>query len=159
MEEPLTAPPAAAPFERIGPREPGSPIILSVPHAGRAYSEELLQASRLTRNQLENLEDRLVDRLIEPARAGGAVAIIARAPRAEIDLNRDEREVDPSIIGPAPPARSVMPSARTRGGLGLIPARISGAGPIWHRPIQGEELWRRITEVHRPYHRALTDAI
>ncbi len=159
MEEPFTAPQAAAPFERIGPREPGSPIVLSVPHAGRAYSPELLGASRLTRNQLENLEDRLVDRLIEPARAVGAIAIVARSPRAEIDLNRDEREVDPTIIAPPPPARSVMPSARTRGGLGLIPARISGAGPIWNRPIEGDELWRRIVEVHRPYHRAITDAL
>lgn len=146
-------------FERRGPAVPSSPIVLSVPHAGRAYSQAILDAARLTLIQLESLEDRLMDRLVEPAQATGAVAIIAQTPRAEIDLNRDEREVDPAIIAPPPPARSVLPSARTRGGLGLIPARITGAGPIWQRPIQSEELSRRIIEVHRPYHRALTDAL
>jgi N-formylglutamate amidohydrolase len=147
------------PFERRGSGSPVSPVVLSVPHAGRDYSPALLTATRLTRGQLENLEDRLVDRLIEPAEASGAVAIVARTPRAEIDLNRDEREVDPAIIAPPPPARAVLPSARTRGGLGLIPARIIGAGPIWQQPIQSSELSRRILEVHRPYHRALAEAL
>ena len=146
-------------FERRGPTVPSSPIVLSVPHAGRAYSRAILDAARLTLVQLEGLEDRLMDRLVEPALATGAVAIIARVPRAEIDLNRDEREIDPAIIAPPPPARSVLPSPRTRGGLGLIPARITGAGAIWQRPIQSEELSRRITEVHRPYHRAVNDAL
>ena len=146
-------------FERRGPAVPSSPIVLSVPHAGRAYSQAIIKAARLTLAQLENLEDRFMDRLVEPAETTGAIAIIARVPRAEIDLNRDEREIDPAIIAPPPPARSVLPSARTRGGLGLIPARITGAGPIWQRPIQSEELSRRIIEVHRPYHRAVTDAL
>jgi len=159
MQETPTEAEQAPPFERRGPDVPASPVILSVPHAGRDYSHAILAATRLTRAQLECLEDRLMDRLIEPAAATGAIAIVARRPRAEIDLNRDEREVDPAIIAPSPPARSVLPSARTRGGLGLIPARITGAGPIWHRPIHSDELSRRIVEVHRPYHRALTDAI
>lgn len=159
MRETSTETELVLPFERRGPPSPASPIILSVPHAGRDYSPAILSATRLTRPQLEGLEDRLMDRLIEAAQATGAVAIVARIPRAEIDLNRDEREVDPAIIAPPPPARSVLPSARTRGGLGLIPARITGAGPIWHRPIESDELSRRIVEVHRPYHRALADAI
>ena len=150
---------ASPPFERSGPSSPTSPVVLSVPHAGRDYSPALLTAARLTRGQLESLEDRLVDRLVEPAQATGAVTIIARTPRAEIDLNRDEREIDPTIIVPPPPARTVLPSARTHGGLGLIPARITGAGPIWQQPIQSSELSRRILEVHRPYHRALTKAL
>lgn len=159
MDQTPTESGQASHFERRGPALPASPIVLSVPHAGRDYSSAILSATRLTQAQLESLEDRLMDRLIELAQASGAVAIVAHTPRAEIDLNRDEREIDPTIIAPPPPARSVLPSARTRGGLGLIPARITGAGPIWHRPIHSDELSRRIVEVHRPYHRALTDAI
>src|SRR5512139_4136249 len=147
------------PFVRLGPHTPASPVVLSVPHAGRDYSDRLLQSARLTRRHLESLEDRFVDQLIERALETGATAIVARRPRAEIDLNRDEREVDPSIIAPPPPARTVMPSARTRGGLGLIPARISGAGPIWHKAIESGELARRIREIHRPYHAALAEAL
>jgi N-formylglutamate amidohydrolase len=133
--------------------------VLSVPHAGRCYSESLLKASRLPLAVLESLEDRLVDRLVWRAVADGASAIVANIPRAEIDLNRDEREIDPAIIAPAPPAASVLQSPRSRGGLGLIPSRIPGAGSIWRQRVPAAELSRRIDEVHRPYHRALEEML
>ena len=150
---------AAPPFLRIGPEAPASPVVISVPHAGRAYSADLLKASRLPRAALETLEDRLVDRLVWRAQAAGAVALIACAPRAEIDLNRDEREVDPAMVVPPPPGRAVQQSARTRGGLGLIPSRINGVGAIWLHRLPAAELTRRITEIHRPYHAALGKAL
>src|SRR5205085_3050488 len=88
------------PFFRIGPERPASPVILSVPHAGRDYGAHLLNAARLRKEVLEALEDRLVDRLIWRATALGMTAFVARAPRLEIDLNREEREIDPSLITP-----------------------------------------------------------
>jgi N-formylglutamate amidohydrolase len=150
---------AEQPFMRNGPDIPASPVVLSVPHAGRAYSAGLLAASRLPRATLELLEDRLVDKLVWRAVAAGAVAIIARQPRAEIDINRDEREIDPTMVTPAPPAAELIPSPRTRGGLGLVPARIGGAGPIWRQRLAAGELARRIEEIHRPYHAALAAAL
>lgn len=146
---------ATLPFMRIGPAEPASPIVLSVPHAGRDYSPALLEASRLSRDRLETLEDRLVDRLVWRAVAAGATALVAQAPRAEIDLNRDAREIDPAMINPPPPSRGLIQSARTRGGLGLVPSRIAGSGAIWLRRMSGAELERRIATIHRPYHAAL----
>jgi N-formylglutamate amidohydrolase len=150
---------AASPFIRIGPDEPLSPVILSVPHAGRAYSPELLKLSRLPRMTLEMLEDRLVDRLVWRATSSGATAFIALAPRAEIDLNRDVREIDPMLVAPTLPATQTMPSARARGGIGLIPSRIAGAGAIWRQRISRSELDRRIGLIHRPYHEALDNAL
>lgn len=147
------------PFRRIGPENPSSPIVLSVPHAGRAYSPALLKAARLPRAKLEVLEDRLVDRLVWRAVADGAVALIAEAPRAEIDLNRDEREIDPATIIPSPRPSTLLQSPRSRGGLGLIPTRISGAGAIWRQRIDAAELERRIAMIHRPYHLALATAL
>lgn len=146
-------------FARIGPDTPASPVVLSVPHAGRDYAPELLRASRLSQRQLETLEDRYVDRLIWRALGTGAVAIVARRPRAEIDLNRDEREIDTAIVAPPLPTGALVQSARTRGGLGLIPARITGAGGIWRHRIDGNEVTRRIVEVHQPYHAALAHAL
>lgn len=158
MTEEATSPDETAPFVRIGPDVPSTPLVLSVPHAGRNYRSELLGASRLSRAQLEALEDRYVDRLVWRALKTGACCVIASAPRAEIDLNRDEREIDPSLIVP-PLAHGVLQSARTRGGLGLIPTRIAGAGPIWVNRIQQAELSRRIFEIHRPYHAAIETAL
>lgn len=151
----MTDSPFSAPFRRLGPELPASPVLLSVPHAGRAYSAALLDSARLSRAKLELLEDRLVDRLVWRAVAAGASAVVADVPRAEIDLNRDEREIDPALVVPRPEPSELADSPRTRGGLGLIPARIAGAGAIWRQRIAAAEVARRIAAVHRPYHDAL----
>jgi N-formylglutamate amidohydrolase len=148
-----------APFFRAGPDHPATPLVLSVPHAGRDYSGALLKSARVGRATLETLEDRLVDRLVWRAVQEGAAAFIARSPRAEIDLNRDEREIDPALVAPPPPPGSLMQSARTRGGLGLVPSRISGAGAIWLRRLGRDELARRVQSIHRPYHQAIAAAL
>jgi len=158
MQHPSTQGNDQVPFVRVGPTPIASPVVLSVPHAGRDYSESLLKASRLKREQLEALEDRFVDRLIWRALDLGATALIARRPRAEIDLNRHEAEIDASLVVP-PPSNALPQSARTRGGLGLIPTRITGAGPIWLHRIQHAELERRITRIYRPYHDAVEGAL
>ncbi|HYE29439.1 MAG TPA: N-formylglutamate amidohydrolase [Allosphingosinicella sp.] len=146
---------SSLPFRRLGPERPASPVVLSVPHAGRAYSDGLLASARLSRARLESLEDRLVDRLVWRAVEAGAAAIVADAPRAEIDLNRDERELDPAMVLPRPAAEAIVESPRTRGGLGLIPARIAGSGAIWRQRIAAAEVARRVDDIHRPYHAAL----
>lgn len=158
LPQPMTDPEAAPPYIRIGPDRPESPIVISVPHAGRAYSPALLAASRLHRSVLQSLEDRLVDRLVWRAVEQGATAFIALAPRAEIDLNREESELDPALIVPAP-RLATAPTARARGGLGLIPSRINGAGAIWRQRVAATELERRLTEIHRPYHAAIGNAL
>jgi len=151
--------PAEAPFFRAGPEQPVTPVVLSVPHAGRVYTPQLLKAARVPLAALESLEDRLVDRLVWRAVQDGATAFIARAPRAEIDLNRDEREIDPALISPPPPSGSTLQSAKTRGGLGLVPSRIAGSGAIWLHRLHRDELARRVAEIHRPYHEAVAAAL
>ncbi|MBX3562748.1 MAG: N-formylglutamate amidohydrolase [Sphingomonas sp.] len=150
---------ADPPFLRIGPERPASPVVISVPHAGRAYRADLLLAARVERSALELLEDRYADRLVWQATEIGATAFIARAPRAEIDLNREEREIDAALVTPPLASASVIPSQRARGGIGLIPSRIAGHGPIWRGRIPRDELTRRIVEIHRPYHAALDAAL
>jgi N-formylglutamate amidohydrolase len=152
------SPPSMA-FRRLGPETPTSPVLLSVPHAGRGYSQILLAASRLPRSKLEALEDRLVDRLVWRAVADGAAALVADAPRAEIDLNRDEREIDPAMVVPRPRPSAVLDSPRSRGGLGLIPTRISGVGSVWRQRLSAAEVERRLETIHRPYHSALAEAL
>lgn len=151
--------PEAPPFHRIGPELPASPVVLSVPHAGRSYGAGLLRSARVPLHVLEQLEDRLVDRLIWRALGTGATAIVAQAPRAEIDLNRDERELDPAMVAPAPASSSLLATVRTRGGLGLVPARLAGVGALWRGRMSRDELKRRIETIHRPYHAALATAL
>lgn len=138
-----------------GPASPETPVILSVPHAGRAYPPALLAMSRVPVDRLVSLEDRYADALIGAAVAQGFTAIVAQRPRAWIDLNRHEREVDPDMIEPRLRGDGLIRSAKVTGGLGLIPRRLRDDGDLWLHRIAAEDLQRRIAEDYRPYHEAL----
>lgn len=125
------------------------PVLLSVPHAGRDYDAAILANAAQGQRSLETLEDPLVDRLCWRAIGAGFGAVIQNVPRAVIDCNRGEEEVDPAAIEGVAPA-PVGPRARY--GLGLIPSRTHRHGTLWRRRIDRAELERRINEVHRPYH-------
>lgn len=134
---------------------PGSgdlPVVLSVPHSGRDYPDWLVAMSLRGRPSLTILEDPLVDRLLWRALQHGVAAVIARSPRAAIDCNRAEDEIDPAIVEGRVPARI---SARARGGLGIVPSRTQAHGHLWRRAISRAELAERIAQAHRPYHDAL----
>lgn len=132
------------------------PIILSVPHSGTDYPEWLVREARRGKASLEVLEDPLVDRLLWRALALGCGAVIARAPRAAVDCNRSEREIDPATCGHAP---GLDPGPRARGGLGIIPTRTHHDGELWRRRLSRDETERRIVQGWRPYHRSLHFAI
>ena len=137
------------------PRGP-LPVLLSVPHSGRDYDSAVLTNAAQGRRALETLEDPLVDRLAWRAISSGFGAVVQPVPRAVIDCNRDEEEVDPAAIAGISPA-PVGP--RARHGLGLVPSRTQRHGALWRRPIDRAELNRRIEGVHRPYHQSLSEGL
>ncbi len=132
------------------------PVLLSVPHSGRDYPDWLVAMASAGKSSLSSLEDPLVDRLIWRAVQKGCGAVIARAPRAAIDCNRAEDEIDPSVIDGA--RRGAM-TARARGGLGIIPARTQQHGYLWRHAITCQQLDDRIHQAHRPYHLAIEDQL
>ena len=140
----------------IHPPRGSLPVLLSIPHSGRDYDDSVLANAAAGRPALEQLEDPLVDRLAWRAVAAGVGAVVQPVPRAGIDCNRGDEELDPAAIagvGAAP----VGP--RARHGLGLIPSRTHRHGALWRRPIDLDELRRRVDEVHRPYHQAIADGL
>jgi len=151
---------AAQPAFTLAQREPAPvPILIAVPHAGRAYPAGL---AALMRNQAAaslRLEDRFADLVAEAvARETGAALLIAHAPRAMIDLNRAPDDVDWDMVaGGAPEPRARLSAGRrARSGLGLVPRRLPGLGELWKRRLTAEELAARVEQVHRPYHAALS---
>ena len=132
------------------------PVLLSVPHSGRDYPVALVELARSGGASLVPLEDPLVDRLAWRALKRGCGAVIARAPRAAVDCNRAEDELDPAVIEGAPRGRI---SARARGGLGVIPGRTQSHGHLWRRAIGRAELEQRLASAHRPYHQAIATAL
>ena len=80
-------------FDSVGPTRLNWPVILSVPHAGRAYSDLLASDCRFTPDQLHSLEDRYADLLVREAAQAGFTGLIAQMPRVWIDLNRSEQDL------------------------------------------------------------------
>ena len=131
-------------------------MLLSVPHSGRDYPGWLIDGARRGRLSLEALEDPLVDRLVWRALGRGTGAVIARAPRAAVDCNRAEDEIDPAMVTGTRGART---TPRARGGLGIVPSRTAADGHLWRRPIDRAELDQRLQAAYRPYHSALEEQL
>lgn len=134
-----------------------SPVLLSVPHAGRDYPPELLPNLRVSPAELQRLEDRYADRLIQPTIASGCAAIVANRARAWIDLNRAETDIDVGMVSGE--VSGSVPSAKARGGLGLFPRRLQMCGELWRRPMTRVDVEQRIEQVHLPYHRAVSEIL
>jgi N-formylglutamate amidohydrolase len=138
------------------------PVLIAVPHAGRAYAPGVIEAMRHGAPAAHRLEDRFVD-LVGRAAASdcGASLLLAHVPRAIIDLNRDIGDIDRGMFTGDPPVprpeTTGMPYQQPRSarGLGLFPRRLPGMGELWRQPMTSEEADRRIAGVHVPYHRAL----
>ncbi|WP_234028981.1 N-formylglutamate amidohydrolase [Aurantiacibacter spongiae] len=148
-------------FSRPGPGANAIPVLVAVPHAGRAYPATLTAAMRHPDEAKLRLEDRLVDRIADQvAHATGAALLVAHAPRAMIDLNRSPDDVDWEMVADArrrAPRHST--GRRARNGLGLVPRRLPGLGELWSGRLAAADLSERIEAVHRPYHARLSQGL
>lgn len=146
------------PFRRLGPAIPGAPILISVPHAGRDYPPDYALLARLPIDRVRPLEDRHADLLVETAVERGHAALVATIPRVWIDLNRSEREFDPGLIA-WDGKTSPLPSAKVRGGLGIVPRRVIRGGDIWRGALSAHAFEARLAHIHRPWHASIEETL
>lgn len=154
--------PGLAAFTLSAPTPSALPVLIAVPHAGRAYPSDLVARMRSPADAALKLEDRYVDRLADQvARATGAALLVAQAPRAMIDLNRATDEVDWEMFPRGRPdgVGGPAPGIRVRSGLGLIPRRVPGLGELWKSRHEVDELTQRIAHIHAPYHGCLGETL
>lgn len=141
------------------PQSATLPVLIAAPHGGRSYPDDILAAMRDAPSALLRLEDRHIDRIAAAVAAQCNVPLImARAPRAMLDLNRSRDDVDWGMVkgGQRSNGAHSIANRRSRSGLGLIPRRLSGSGEIWKQPIPSHDLDARIEGIHKPYHAALS---
>ena len=140
------------PFQVQEPTELRSNLVFASPHSGAHYSEAFLGDSVLELNKLRSSEDAFVHDLYRSAPEYGAPLIIAGFPRAYIDLNRAEDELDPALIIGAPSLRA---NPRVASGLGIIPSVVSEGRAIRSGKISMKDAQDRIATIYRPYHEKL----
>lgn len=149
-------------FTLSAPQPSSLPVLIAVPHAGRAYPHSLFERMRHPLSATLKLEDRYADLLGERvARETGAALLVAHAPRAMIDLNRATDDVDWEMFARGRPdgVGSYTPGMRARSGLGLIPRRVPGLGELWKRRHHEDDLAQRIDQIHAPYHACLAQQL
>lgn len=149
-------------FRYVSPQSMPMPVVIAVPHAGRAYPPQILSQMRDEELCRLRLEDRFVDKLaVEVARQTRTGLLLANAPRALLDLNRADDDIDWEMVegGRKAQPQAAAPSRRARSGLGLVPRRLPGFGEIWREPLARTTLDRRIEDIHRPYHSFIAEEL
>lgn len=129
------------------------PLVCDSPHSGTSYPDDFGHA--IGRAALRQSEDTHVDALWSRVPAVGGTLVCATFPRSYIDTNRDEADLDVSMIeGTWPhPAR---PSERTLAlGMGLVWRETPQRRAIYARRLAPGEVERRIAAYWRPYRHAL----
>ena len=132
------------------------PLVLDSPHSGTQYPADFGHKVPLAR--LRHGEDTHVDALWADAPAHGATLIAADFPRTYIDANRALADLDPAMLA-GPWEQPLMPSEKSRLGVGLVWSRLDAATPMYDRLLTPAEVRGRIERCWKPYHAALQSAI
>ncbi|MGI3185164.1 N-formylglutamate amidohydrolase [Nioella aestuarii] len=127
-------------------------VIVASPHSGRHYPWSFIRRTVLDERAIRSSEDAFVDMLVAEAPALGAPLLAAEYPRAFLDLNRSNDELDPAVIDGV--RRSAV-NPRISSGLGVIPRVVAGGRVIYRGKLSQEEAEERIDKVWHPYHACL----
>ena len=133
-----------------------SRVVFASPHSGRVYPPDLIARAQVTPLVLRSSEDAYVDRLLAAAPGAGAPLLTTEVPRAYVDFNRAETELDPMLI--AGVGRSEG-NPRVASGLGVIARVVANGQPIYRGRLTLNEAQGRIARYWQPYHAALGDLI
>jgi N-formylglutamate deformylase len=129
------------------------PLVCDSPHSGTHYPADFGHAIDLA--ALRRSEDTDVEALWAGVPAIGGTLVHATFPRSYIDANRDEADIDLSMIDGEWP-HPVRPSARClEVGNGLIWRQTPEHYPIYGRKLSAAEVSRRIEQYWRPYRQAV----
>ncbi|QOG08666.1 N-formylglutamate amidohydrolase [Aureimonas sp. OT7] len=146
-------------FEVLGPSRQTVPLVFCSPHSGRAYPADFIALSRLKGDAVRRSEDLFVDRLFDFVPEIGAPLLVARFPRAYLDLNREPYELDPAMFDGALPAHVNAVSPRVAGGLGTIPRIVAERQEIYNGRLSAAEGLGRISRIYFPFHRQLEQLV
>ena len=101
---------------------------------------------------LRRTEDAFVQDLFDAATGSGATLVHANYARCYVDLNRDSRELDPSMFSDGLPRTVAVSSPRVEAGLGCLPRVASRGEQIYARKISRAAGERRLSSVYDAYH-------
>ena len=148
-------PPAFRSFVLRGPSAgaTAAPVLLDSPHSGFTWPADFQPAA--PRAAILTSWDLFVDELWGDAPDAGATLLAATFPRAYIDPNRAETDLDPALLEASWPF-PLAPTDYSRRGMGLIRRFALPGIAMESRPLSLAAVEQRITQHYRPYRTALS---
>jgi len=143
-------------FELVEPAAVLTGVVFASPHSGRDYPPDLKARTVLDEPALRSSEDAYVDRLVGEAPRLGAPLLLARTPRAYVDLNRSADELDPGVVEGV---RRVVHNPRVTSGLGVIPRVVANGRAIYSGKLSEAEARARLATHWHPYHAKLRELL
>lgn len=133
-----------------------SPLVFDSPHSGFEFPDDFNPAA--SREAIRTTWDAHVDELYKLVPDAGATLLAARFPRAYIDANRAENDIDPEVLSEPWPEPVELSDHSTRG-MGLIRRFALPEVPMYQRRLTLAEVRHRIENYYRPYRRALREIV
>ena len=140
----------------LAPALPAAPVVFDSPHSGFAFPEDFRPAAPL--EALRTTWDAHVDRLLADAPTVGIRLLAAEFPRAYVDVNRDEGDLDPALLA-GPWEGPLAPTDYSRRGMGLVRRLALPDVPMYSAPLAPEAVRARIARWYRPYRAQLAAAL
>jgi N-formylglutamate deformylase len=132
------------------------PVLVDSPHSGLEMPPDFGTAASL--ESLRTTWDAFVDELWGDAPALGATLIAATFPRAFIDVNRREDDIDETLLDEPWPT-PLTPTDYTRRGMGLIRREALPGVAMYARKLGVAEVQGRIARYYRPYRAAVGERL
>lgn len=125
-----------------------SPVVFDSPHSGFDWPADW--APSAPREAIRTTWDAHVDRLLAGAAAAGVPLLAATFPRAYVDVNRAEDDLDPTVLA-APWPGPLAPTDYSRRGMGLIRRLALPDVPLYDAPLPVAAVRARLDAHYRPY--------
>jgi len=131
-----------------------SPVVAASPHSGRHYTNAFIQQASLPLEQLRQVEDAAMDRLLtfQPL---PSPLLLAEFPRSFVDVNRRHDEIDGTMFDGPVDIINAKITRYLRSGLGMIPKKAAEQKDIYAEPLPADEVTYRRQHYYIPYHKAL----
>ncbi len=133
-----------------------SPLVFDSPHSGTFYPDDFYYSCEF--RELRKLEDAHLDTLFAAAPQYDTALLCAEFARSYIDPNRSIDDIDERMLGtpwPKDTLGKLVPTERSKKGVGLIPQNIRQNVPIYKRKFSVKEVYSRISDYYVPYHKTL----
>lgn len=135
-----------------------SPLMLSFPHSGDIYPDDFGYRPELTFSDIDHPSDKYMDEIFAAGRTMGLSTLKANFPRAYVDVNRHQHDIDKDMLEDADNWYGRFLPGSVLAGATLFWSK-SYEKPIYDRKLTLEEAKARIAKYFIPYHQTMTSMI